>query len=625
MTAVNSPALRQQLQQALLRAAQLEGVRQADSARLAELTAEVAAAKGRLGLAEEVGRIFDALQQRAHERSVGAFERLLTAILHDVLPDEGVVRLLAQFKSNATWLDVALEKSGGLEDIAEGNGGAVTNVICAGLRFAALSRTTNRRMMVLDEPDCWLKPERVPAFVRVIAQVAAQTQTQTFFITHHEPHLLEGFVNLVKFSADEENQVVARLLPPAIADWPDTDMPGIRRIELFNFRRHVHTVVPCYPGATAFIGDNNLGKSTAIVSSFKAVAYGESDDSMIRHGCDEAKIVLHLEQGRRIEWSRSTKRSPTVLYRLFEAGSDTPVHEGRPKSRNQVPDWVSEILGVARVDDLDIQLGSQKSPVFLLNDSAPRRAQILSIGRESSHLKTFMKRYEELRAADREAAKQGELGITKLNYRLGRMTALAGAAETLASLAIESDEMLETLESQDTLKGCIGRLEQNLARTTALEVQCAALSRLPEVPVLEDTSKLLGLTGTIAAGTARTSVAIPELPQLVTLADTADIERLGLAIRKAQRRVTALADLPESLPEVPALGDTQAIQTVLGKLSDAMAKVTALTAAEACAQQELAAQVRKHEEVVEAMGGECPLCGSCLDSHTHEGVVEHAH
>jgi hypothetical protein len=46
----------------------------------------VGEAKGRLSLVDEAQRTLAALQHRAHERSVGVFENLLSAILTDVLP-----------------------------------------------------------------------------------------------------------------------------------------------------------------------------------------------------------------------------------------------------------------------------------------------------------------------------------------------------------------------------------------------------------------------------------------------------------------------------------------------------------------------------------------------------------
>ncbi len=630
-TSVDSVALRQRLHRASLRSAQLEGVQRADTERRDVLVAEVAAAKGRAALGEEVSRVFDALQNKAHERSVGAFERLLSAILKDVLPDEGKVRLLPQFKANGTWLDVALEKGGQLEDVVDGNGGAVTNVVCAGLRYAALLRTSNRRLMILDEPDCWLKPERVPAFVRVIAQVAAQTATQTFFITHHDSGLLEGQVNVVRFSAahDGSDRVEAQARAPLVADWPDADAPGIRAIELFNFRRHAHTLVPCYPGATAYIGDNNLGKSTALVSAFKAVAYGESDDTMIRHGAEEARIVLHLESGKRIEWSRSSKRSPAVVYRYFEAGADKPTMEGRPKTRNQAPDWVAQVLGVQRVDDLDIQVGNQKSPVFLLNDSAPRRAQILSVGRESGHLKALMKRYEERKGADRETIRQGEAQVTRLNYRLTRLGAVETVSHKLAELVIESDDMLQTLERQEQLTRLIERLDAVHARVRLCERQVQALRRVPAEPVLADTERLAQVLVALERRSKLPALAsLPVLPTEPVLADVEAMLTLGKRLAQASRRAALAASLPGALPEMPQLHELQGVTQQLQHLERIRTRTDGARQALAQAEQALAAQHAAVEALKDELGDACPLCGGALPEdgleHTHSENHTHA-
>lgn len=659
MSQVDSQQLRQRLHKLSVRSAQLQGIRIADAERRDVLTGEVSSAKARLNLGEEIGRIFDALHQCAHERSVGAFERLLTAILQDVLPEEGSVRLLPQFKRNGTWLDIMLEKGGELEDVVDGNGGAVTNVVCAGLRFAALSRTRNRRLMVLDEPDCWLKPERVPAFVRVVAQVSAQTKTQTFFITHHDPAFFEGNVNLVRFYADETGKVHAQGLAPQLTQWESDDEPGLRSIELINLRRHEHTVIPCYPGPTAFIGDNNLGKSTAIVTSFKALAYGESDASMIRHGCTEAKIIFHLEKGRRIEWSLSTKRSPSILYQLFEAGSSDPVMEGRPKVRNQAPEWVTDVLGIQRVDDLDIQVGNQKSPVFLLNDSGPKRAQILSIGREASHLKTLMKRYEGVKSSDRETVKHGEAQLSKLNYRLARLEALDSADEILAELLIESEDMFSALEKRERLHECLQKVERMLASVAVLQLESAAMAVLPDTPTLYEVDKLDTLAKQIDKSTRRLHIAdVPSLPDEPKLAEVATLCALATQIETSARRVQ-VSTIP-ALPETPALmeiaGIAQAGQSIsrltksvgvleglprvvpaapdlaeLEALKELMAKVVEKAKVVDEGQRELAqvhADFTKAHEKMEAlkeeMGGVCPLCNAPFPMTTPE-IAAHAH
>lgn len=612
--------LRQRLHQLSVRAAQLEGARKADAARNGELLKGVSLAKGRLGLGEEVSRIFDALQQKAHERSVGAFERLLSAILNDVLPDEGKVRLLPQFKSNTTWLDIALEKNGSLEDVVDGNGGAVTNVVCAGLRFAALSRTDNRRLMILDEPDCWLKPERVPAFVRVVAQVASQTQTQTFFITHHDPSFFEGQVNLVRFSADKNGKVLAQSLAPLVSDWEDNIQPGVRAIELVNVRRHEHTIIPCYPGATAFIGDNNLGKSTAVVTSFKAVAYGESDDTLIRHGADEARIIFYLEGNKRIEWSRALKRSPSVIYRLMEG--DTVLAEGRPKTRNQAPEWVTDVLGVARVDDLDIQVGNQKAPVFLLNDSAPRRAQILSVGRESGHLKTLMKKYDDIKATDRETVKQGELVLARLKVRLGYLAKAEELPSRLETLAAQSEDFLREVERGEKLQAQLAKLAAAQTACEQATAQWRALETLPECPELQDEAQLVKLTARLEKHAKVAGLPdAPVLPAFPELHELALLLKMGQRISQSGKLIAACAPLPQSVPTLPELVDLEGLNRFSVKLTNQGQTVVSSQRDLVALQQDEAREIRRLEELKEEMGGECPLCGAAFP----EEGVEHEH
>ena len=618
---MDSLNLRQRLYQLNVRAAQLEGARKSDCARNDQLHEEVGLSKGRLALGEEIARVFEALQQRSHERSVGAFQRLLTAILNDVLPEEGTVRLLPQFKSNATWLDIALEKNGNLEDVAEGNGGAVTNVVCAGLRFAALSRTANRRLMILDEPDCWLKPDRVPAFVRVVAQVAEQTDTQTFFITHHDPAIFEGHVNVVRLSSDESGTVSAQALTPLVSQWKDDSQPGIRAIELINVRRHEHTLLPCFPGATAYIGDNNLGKSTAVVTSVKAVAYGESDDTLIRHGCNEARIIFYLENDRRIEWSRALKRSPAVVYKLFKG--DVLEAEGRPKSRNQAPEWVTEVLGISRVDDLDIQVGNQKSPVFLLNDSAPRRAQILSVGRESGHLKSLMKKYTEMKSADQETVKQGELALARLKVRLGYLSKVEPLPAQLEALLSKSEQMLKQMETCEKLGLLVARIEAGQAALQKLVAEERILHDLPVLPELADEAIVAKYLQTLSK-LARFSTLpeIPAFPEVPVLSELSQVQALGQRIGQAQKVLNACCDLPPEIPALPELAAVEAIQSSTQKI---LAQSQSLKVAEQdliLVSRELDDVHEKLETLKEELGGECPLCGAAFPQ---QGVEHHVH
>ena len=57
-----------------------------------------------------------------------------------------------------------------------------------GLRLIALSQldpARHRPFLVLDEQDCWLRPDLVPGFVRLIAAIARRLGIQVLYISHH--------------------------------------------------------------------------------------------------------------------------------------------------------------------------------------------------------------------------------------------------------------------------------------------------------------------------------------------------------------------------------------------------------------------------------------------------------
>lgn len=613
---LDSESLRTRVNSLGLRAAQLVGRQTADQEKQEQLTKKVADAKGRAALAPQVSSVFEGMQHLVHQRSVGTLENLLSAILKDVLPTEGSVRLVPTYKANTTHLDVLLEKNGNLEDVYDGNGGAVTNVICAGLRFAALYRTQNRRLMVMDEPDCWLSLDRVSSFSKTVAQVSAKGKFQTAMISHKHSSYHEGHANIVRFTEDANGKVQAIAMSPLVSDWTSDEQSGIRSIELINVRRHEHTIVPFFPGATVYLGSSNLGKSTALMSSLKAVAYGESDDSLIRHGCEEAKIIIRFENNQRLEWSRHVKRSPAVLYSHYRG--DELIAEGRPKTRNSAPEWVEELLGVSRVDDLDIQVGNQKTPVFLLNDSAPRRAQILSVGREASYLPGLMRRYEQMKTADRELVKQGEAELSRLKLRLTYMQRVPKLAEAQQALSAQAEQILRTLESREKLAAMLARLASKIETVNRLAQTVEVLNKLPTVPELNDVASLSRTIARLERASRVMAIGeLPAVPELPTLHDLSRITELGKKIARLQKLDGLAEAFKAPMPELPALKETQAILERIEKLSRRQKAVSEGEQALEATSKELAASTAALNKMIDDLGGACPLCGNGL-AHEHD-------
>lgn len=610
-------SFRERLMPMASRAAGLEAVAASERAEAEALRQAVAKAKGRLTLAPDAGAVFEALQARATLRSVGTFERLLTAIMDDVLPGQGMIRLVPQYKSGTTWLDVLLERPEGMEDLLDANGGALTNVASAGLVFAALSRTTNRKFVVLDEPDCWMKPDRVAAFLGVIADVSDQAGFQTVFVTHHSLRALEGRISQVRLYRDTSTGAVrADALQPLAKDWESNAQPGIRALELRNFRAHTDTVIPLFPGATALTGDNNVGKSSALVSAFRAVCYGESDDTMIRHGADQATVVLHLENDKRIEWERRRKKSPSVLYRLWEG--DALKQESRQPARGKIPDWAEALLRISPVDGLDIQIRNQKEPVFLLNEPASRRAQILSVGKEAGYLTGMMQSYRKLQTSDQETVRQGEARLSRLEYRaelLGSAPALKAAIDALlAEEAVHAAAAAAVKELETSVRA----VERGIAVTTMLHDKLAVLrAAWPTPPALADTSVLETLVAKLGHKLALHPPAVPVMPRSPVLQDTAQLIEIGQRITRGQRRTSKA--LPE-VPKLPALVPVGDLADVVTTLTSAQARFRAANAA-AQAEFEGLERAKADLDALRTTLGNCPLCGAAFHDHTAEETV----
>jgi hypothetical protein len=597
-----------------LRHARLMGERDSLLRRKEELTLKVAQAKGRLELEEEVTAVFEALQEKAHRRSIGPYEEGLSACIRDVFPEKGgeggaangIVKLELGQHLGMPALDLYINNDGFHEDILTANGGSINNVVVAGLRVSALAQTTNRRLLVLDEPDIWIKPERVPNFVKMLSEVAVKSKTQMLMISHHVPEYFEGFASITKLYSDN-GQTKATVLEPRMAEWEDDETPGVRYMRLINVRAHRDTTIPFKPGLNSFIGDNDLGKSTALITGFRAMAYNDANDTLFSHDRSEnkdeileAKIIVGLEKGKRIEYIRQLKKSPKVLYRIYEAGNDEPVFEGRAPAQGKVPEKVEELLGIKRVDGLDIQLRSQKSPIFLLDEPPSTRAKLLSVGRESGHFVSVNEAYRKLKTADSRTRSEGEAELTRINAKLPILDRLVplqallaihsklnqeieNADSTSRSLARAINNISTARQTMDLCKKKIAvlsdlpkapptiedntRLVEMLTRLTRLQPR-AALELKPlslKVPTVEDLSRLRSLTDRLEVLGKKASVEVKALTIKVPLVE--DLSRLqGAADRLEKLAKKASVEVPPFTLKLPVLEDLSRLETTFTRL-----------------------------------------------------------
>jgi hypothetical protein len=173
---------------------------QANRAKQAEMEAFLAQAPR---IAERV----DQLSQDLFGDILDEVERNLTFALREILAQDLKVITNREVKKGKINIIFGIERRGQREDILTGQGGSVCNIISVGLRLIALSQLhekDHRRFLILDEQDCWLRPDLVPSLMRIIHTIAHKLQFQTMVISHHD-------VSLFREYADR----IYRVLPPA--------------------------------------------------------------------------------------------------------------------------------------------------------------------------------------------------------------------------------------------------------------------------------------------------------------------------------------------------------------------------------------------------------------------------
>lgn len=593
----------------------------------------VGEAKARLAMQETMDELFEELNYRAHNRALGKFEAMLTGLVQEVLQTEHQVHIKINTQRQSIGIEFMVGRPGRWESALSGRGGSVANILSAGLRYIALVRSKQTLMpfMVLDESDCWIKPDHVLAFSQAI-QGLSQIEgypIQTLMISHHDVASLGESAFLVGvYRGNEDTAMVDAGRVPA---W-NPDSRGVREIRLTNFMSHARSVIPLAPGVTAIHGDNDIGKSV-IVEALKAAFYGQSNESMIRHEMPEARVEVDLGPDGRFIWTRNRKKSKHTCYRLEDRATGEMLHETEGSA---LPEWVRN-LGVRTIgegrDELNVQLLGQKTPVFLLDQPASRQAQVLSVGREAAYLASMQTIYRQQLTKDRATVKSVEPRIKQMDQVLKTSASAIDLAGELRSVESRIQTIVESRQKEQQmvqLRDEIGRREP---KVRALK---EAVQRLvsPQEPSLLDLTELTRAFHDISRlepllNRAKTLFAALERPIPEPEFKPFDhLTQCGKEIFEAENRLgrlKSLLPLPQE-PVAPALKGYGELQ----QLADQIAKHEQALQQGQREQVELETQMRTSDAalkaLIEQMGGECPVCHSGVTVDTvlaHMGHVAH--
>ncbi|QEG20759.1 P-loop NTPase family protein [Mariniblastus fucicola] len=153
-----------------------------------------------LEIAAEVSEALEHLGKELFEEVLGLMEEKLSKAVEEVLDQPIKFKSHAAFKSGAASVNFSVERDGNKEDVHRGQGGSVQNILSVGLRMFALANLDpdeHRRFLVLDEQDCWLRPELVPRLVNIVHQAARELEFQVVMISHHDIGLFERYADKV--------------------------------------------------------------------------------------------------------------------------------------------------------------------------------------------------------------------------------------------------------------------------------------------------------------------------------------------------------------------------------------------------------------------------------------------
>jgi len=177
-----------------------------------------------LAIAGDVTVALEQLSDQLFQQLLVTVQEKLTIALREILEQPIEFKAEATFERGAAAVKFHIERAGNKEDILRAQGGSVTNILSVGLRMFALATldpARHRRFLVLDEQDCWLRPDLVPRLVKIVHEAGRALGFQVLMISHHDVALFERYADRIyQFTPDGTGGVSVRLLnlPAEVSD-----------------------------------------------------------------------------------------------------------------------------------------------------------------------------------------------------------------------------------------------------------------------------------------------------------------------------------------------------------------------------------------------------------------------
>lgn len=426
-----------------------------------DIIARVTEAKKFIAKKADLLNFLQKLQVALQQKSIDVFSQLLTYFVKDVLKkDDKEIKLDLYTLRGMPALKIEANNNGMPENIYDGNGGSITNIVSAGLRLIALSRLSHRKFIVLDEPDCWMEVRNVPLFTKTISEIANKLKIQTVMVSHYKDawKLIKDSTRVIELKK-EGNMLVTSIINDVNPEI-DENLNYIKIVRLQQTMSHTDTIYELSPYMNCVVGENDIGKSV-FSTVLKAVSYNDSNDSIIQHHRSIAKALIELSNGDKILWERTRETGPDfpqkVRYSLYK-NDGTLTQE---YNSEDVPKFIKKELNMAIVEDIDVHINHQKEPVFLLGNSVkPQdKAKILSLGKESIMIQKLMELVRVKTRTNNAIIKNGEEKFDLLNKQIVALDGTEQLIEQLNNVKNKLQNHLYHLKEKESLSNDIENLK----------------------------------------------------------------------------------------------------------------------------------------------------------------------
>lgn len=578
---------------------------------------------------DEMLETLQAMQLAAQAKNKGVYEELLTSLIQEVIPgkDDQIV-LSSNMKNNRATLDIDVMSNGNLESVYDDKGGSISNIVAMGLRFIVLARHPNRRVLMLDEADCHLRTEYIPAFAAVMSQLAIKLGIQVIYISHHPVNHFMGYGRVIELFK-EGSMTRSRIVSDDVEFPPEYEAPqsAFRYIRLKNYGPHQNLLVDLSPGVNVITGDVDLGKSK-LIQAVVDLCDNKGHEGRIYHEKGKKKpafeVEIGLEEGMSLKWgyNRTAKKRTTMALHDGEGETIEQSDEGAG-----VPDWLHSYLAMTPVNGENIHFHSQKKSSYLLSDefSSIERAQMLPLGRESRDVMRMIQLFNTQLSDVRVEKKRLEKDLNVHQNVLAALSLIMDNPIDPILIQEKCDELVGKSSKTLGMGKLIHNIDHYFMVSSVHDIVLKNLQReVTPKPVLLATEEMQRCLESIEVSQARYEALSPLSniqPALAApvLSDLNAIISAGVRIKSAQDSLDALNDIKPVEITQPALKDQKGLEKIILGMEEAQQKLTKLKTDIASNNAARKVIQKERDELIEQSGGLCPTCEQPFKGdHNHE-------